>query len=109
MKGDEFVTLDPRAAGDDAGPDGTTTLFPTPTFPTPTFPTTLFPMTAFPTPTFPPEDPEAADPIVGVGGPDAGAVEGRFDPWLGIGGVNMLKGWPTDEGTVLDALVKLEC
>ena len=71
MKGDEdeeFVTLDPTAAAEDeAGPDGTTTLFPT-------------------------EDPEAADPIVGVGGPDAGAVEGRLDPWLEMGGVNMLKG-----------------
>lgn len=33
-----------------------------------------------------------ADPIVGVGGPE-GAVKGR-DPWLGIGGVNRLKGWP---------------
>lgn len=68
MKGDdeELVTLDPTAAAEDEA-DGTTTPFPT-------------------------EDPEAADPIVGVGGPDAGAVEGRLDPWLGMGGVNMLKG-----------------
>lgn len=51
-----------------------------------------------------PDDPKA-DPMVGVGGPDD-AVEGN-DPWLGMGGVNRLKGWPivVEEGAV--AAVKL--
>lgn len=61
---EELVTLDPRAEEEE---EDTTRLFPR-------------------------EDPEAADPIVGVGGPEAGAVEGRVDPWVEMGGVNMLKG-----------------